>query len=284
MDNIDPNEKKEKNIQLIILIFGGICLLLIFAGFYFGFNGYQVFDMNLDKGMESFGNYASGTVVAFWSLAGVILIFIAFLGQKLELLYQKEELKLNRKELAETREEFKLQNKTLSKQNFENLFFQMLRNYTDIVHHIDIGSGDSRQSGRDCFYELYRLFKQRYGEFSQITDEKKRIELAYEKFFNDYQSDLGNYFKNLYHLFKYINNSTIDDKEMYINIMRAQLSTYELALFFYSCLSSYGKKKFKPLIERYNLVKNLPKNILIKSEHADLYTGVIYEEDERKQV
>jgi len=280
---------KEIKIQKWISILGWLCFILVIVGFIVGAYGYSAYDMRWDKGLESFGNFASGTVVGIWSLAGVILIFIAFLGQKFELQYQKEELILNRKELEETRmvmneqkKEFELQNKYLLEQNLSNHFFQLLKNYNEIVYNMDIGHDKYRKVGRDCFNTMYHDFKSLYNNmFISKNSEYNRVEISYLEFYEDNQSDLGNYYRNLYHLIKYIDKSTIENKQFYINIVRAQLSTYELGLLFYNGLSSYGNQKLKPLIERYNLIKNLPKNVLIKTEHAEFYSGIKFEEDER---
>ena len=65
---------------------------------------------------------------------------LAFAGLIVTLLYQKEELKLQREELAETRKElnaqrieFHEQNRTLRRQRFENTFFNMLSLQQEIV-------------------------------------------------------------------------------------------------------------------------------------------------------
>lgn len=278
----------ENNLQKWIKVLAVVCIMFVLVGFAVGIIGSGYFDLSDPTGIEAFGNFASGTVVALWSLSGVVLIFIAFLGQRLELLYQKEDLKLNRRELEETRRvlndqkaEFQQQNKMLSKQNFESLFFQLLRNHTEILYHMDVGNSNDKKSGRDCFPFLYEEFRSSYGSLNETADEPAKIKLSYKKFYGSYQNDLGSYFRNLYHIIKFVKNSDIEEKKTYTNIVRAQLSTFELALLFYNCLSDNGNRKFKPLVEEYNLVKNLPKEVLLMQDHAKLYTNIVFEEDER---
>ena len=295
MNITDISASRKENLELeqaivekTISFFNKAWKVLVGVGFAIGLLGLFWFDISSDRGMESFGNFAGGTVVAFWSLAGVILIYLAFLGQKLDLIFQKEELRLNRDELKANREvmneqkkEFELQNKMLSNQNFQNLFFQMLKNYTDIVINIDIGMGSSEVTGRDCFNQMFNSFRNEYNkQKSSDFSEQDKINSAYLQFYNPFQNDLGNYFRNLYHIFKLIESSEIEDKKSYANIVRAQLSTYEIALLFYNCLSPYGVRKFKPLVEKYNLTKNLPKKLILKPEHIELYSGISFEEDE----
>lgn len=84
------------------------------------------------------------------------------------------------------------------------------------------------------------------------------------------------YFRHLYHIFKFIDNSTFLDKSedditeryKYASILRATLSPYELVWLFYNGLSRYGKDKFKHLIEKYSLLKNIRVDILAYSREC----------------
>src|SRR5438093_2940126 len=56
---------------------------------------------NLDK----LGSFLQGAVGSLWALAGVFLIFIAFLGQRLQLLLQQKELDATRDDLNDQKRE-----------------------------------------------------------------------------------------------------------------------------------------------------------------------------------
>ena len=99
---------------------------------------------------------------------------------------------------------------------------------------------------------------------------------TYLRFYNKNQSDLGHYFRNLYHIIKLVKYSDIVDKLKYTNLVRAQLSSYELLLLFYNCLSTNGKEKFKPLIEEFHLLKNMPKKELIYPQDIEQYSNSAY--------
>ena len=74
-----------------------------------------------------------------------------------------------------------------------------------------------------------------------------------------HEPELGPYFRTLYHIFKFVDRDeaiTTQEKIDYANVARAQLSRFELAFMFYNCLTPYGEK-FKPLIERYGLLKHI---------------------------
>jgi hypothetical protein len=88
------------------------------------------------------------------------------------------------------------------------------------------------------------------------SDKSEFIDSVYKSFFDYKETILGHYFRNLYHIVKFVNNSNISNKREYTNILRAQLSVQELLLLHFNCLSQYGTK-FKPLVEEYSLLKNI---------------------------
>jgi hypothetical protein len=226
-------------------------------------------------GLNLLGDFYGGSVASIWSLAGLFFIYVAFLGQKQQLLYQQMEImysqlevKYTRLELEGQKQEMMEQNSTLRQQRFENTFFQLLRNHQDIVNDIDIrrklSSGESSvsQQGRDCFKTFYEKF---CGTINKNSPPDKTNQ-AYMRFYHGHQSDLGHYFRNLYHILKFINGAKEiieDDKFKYTSLLRALLSSYELALLFHNCLGDYGNEFFKPLVEKYSFLKNLDEELIM---------------------
>jgi hypothetical protein len=256
----------------IFVIIGFIILVwaAIFYGYYFNQNE---FSLNL------LGDFLAGTVSSIWSLAGLFFIYVAFLGQKqqllnqqLEIMFSQLEVKYTRLELAGQKEEMATQNATLIQQKFENTFFQLLANHNSIVNSLDImtSRGGNRQTfaqGRDCFVTFHQRFKTKVGTNDNIINVLQK----YNEFFQANVSDLGHYFRNLYHIIKFIDESEIENKKRYTNFVRAQLSSGELALLLYNCLSVFGHDKFKPLIEKYALLKNRDPSLLIHKAHEKGY-------------
>src|SRR5690606_27475816 len=88
--------------------------------------------------MEETGSYIGGFSAPFASLSGILFVYVAFLGQRLQLIYQQQDLRTNQKELQQTREELRgqkeqleLQNQQFEKQSFENTFFKLSKLYRD---------------------------------------------------------------------------------------------------------------------------------------------------------
>lgn len=236
-------------------------------------------------------------VAALWSLAGIFLIYVAFLGQKQQLLHQQLdiinsqlEVKYTRLELSGQKKEMKEQNNTLKKQRFENTFFQLISLFNSIVNALDIRDDNTQQvvaSGRECFVEFYSRFKRNIVRIAKHTspDQTKddanieQVLEAYQQLYDREKSDLSHYFRVIYRIFKFIDTSDVENKRHYASIARAQLSSHEQIMIFYNCLHDHGREKFKPLIERYAALKNLDWSLLISTADAGEYSRTAFGEN-----
>lgn len=209
---------------------------------------------------------------------------LAFAGLIATLLYQKEELKLQREELQQTREElkgqreeFEEQNKTLKRQRFENTFFNMLSLQQEITNNLFYQDEKENEQtitqhtykGREVFKEIYENATVKYEGFIYPKNTGLKLVLKHNGY-NAYTAiadttRFDHYFRNLYRIFKYIDTTDLIDQNeryQYACIVRSQLSDYELIMLFFNCLSDNGKEKFKPLIEKYAILKNIRHDLL----------------------
>lgn len=247
-----------------------------------------------------FGQAEGGTFGDMFGAINALFSGLAFLGIIIAIMLQKRELSLQRQELEDTRRvmegqrhQLQAQNETLRRQQFENTFFQLLRLHNDLVSAIDISEYFSVQEtnnitrieervikrGRDCFkifYEDLQTFYREVKDKNSDVHEMEHINSAYLRMFEIHQADMGHYFRNLYNIIKFIRNSSVNDRKLYTNLVRAQLSSYEHVLLFYNCLSELGHEKFNPLIEEYALLKNMPRKLLLTEDHAKLYHARAY--------
>ena len=60
---------------------------------YWGFFNLILFLYTGPQELHVFGDYSGGIVASFWSLAGLFIIYVAFLGQKKEIIYQQHEIR-----------------------------------------------------------------------------------------------------------------------------------------------------------------------------------------------
>lgn len=273
MQNADEIDGKSASLKWPIVFALGVLVLWAASG------------LLIHKFSDSPGTFGDtfGAINALFSGFAFAGVIYAILLQRVELKLQRNELQLTRAELAGQKEQLRAQNDTLRQQNFESTFFQLLRLHNDIVSSIDLRGSDGgavTQSGRDCFRMFYDRFKKRWGKAEpddQGNSAADRLDRTYLATYAAIEADVGHYFRSLYNIVKFVDGSSMENKRLYTNLIRAQLSTYELTLLFYNCLSSMGSEKFKPLVERYALLKMVPRKQLISESHLTLYASTAYE-------
>ncbi len=260
--------------SILFLIFLVIGVIVVWVT-----SGYLLYDLgDANKVTNLLGNLGDrGTFGDMFGAVNSLFTGLAFAGliytillQKEELSLQREELKLTRGELQGQKETMQAHNKQIALQNFEGTFFQMLRLHNDLLNSIDImtggqtrhgGSGSALKvhSGRDCFSIIWAKYESLFQKNIQDENYERKMYIngKFKNLWTEYENEIGHYFRSLYHIVKFIDNSKIENKKHYTNIVRAQLSGQELIIIFYNCIY-FSNLKFKPLIEKYSLLKHLP--------------------------
>lgn len=196
-------------------------------------------------------------------------------------------LMLQRQDISQSKIETKNNRDMLSKQNFEMTFFNMLQMHHKIVDDFDVyNRGKLVATGRDCYKRLHRELTGRYERRLEKENEVPLVTImyAYEALHDKWKHDLEHYFRNLYNIVKFIDQSNIaeeheqnqKEKFKYANILAAQLSTFEVVLLFYNGLSKYGRRRAKPLIEKYSLLENMDENELLSFSFLNCYDKKAY--------
>lgn len=270
MNIFDENKK-----FFMHMLFSLVILLWVVSGIVLQ----SLFPELADRGQfgDSFG--VVNALFAGLAFAGVIC---AILLQMKIFELQRRQLELQEQEMQATRAEIKGQKETLQKQNFENSFFQLLGMHSEIVNSMAIEN--KRYSGRECFgYMLNNKLK--YAYYNPPPNRTQEdLNALYEQLSAEFQTHVGYYFRHLYNVVKFVDqhdffgdDAEFEAKKFYTNLVRAQLSSDELGLLFYNCLSDRGAK-FKDLVEKYALFEDMPLDVLIKEEHKYLYEPSAYGE------
>jgi len=163
------------------------------------------------------------------------------------------------------------QRESNSRQNFESNFFSLLSHFQDIVSQIDverikttrIGTSAKtknethvvrKMEGRDAIRRMLELLR---GSLN--TTDFKNVKIVckkYDKFFDKWCDDLGHYFRILYHIFRMIDERCPGDQVYYARLVRAHLSSSEIALLSYNLVCGEGRDKFIKYAEKYALLHN----------------------------
>jgi len=241
-------------------------LVLIACVFYFSWS----FDLagplsGMDR--EELGQFGDS-----WGFVTSVFSALAFIGVLFNNGMQRKALKQATRISTE-------QASFIRHQQFESSLFQMLGLLQEILKDIDI-SGTSHRTGRDCFKVFYEIDLRR-AYYNSLTRKRKltlepialkfykvNIGLVFNRVYEKRQQDLGHYFRFLYNIFKFISESDLDQKykKKYANLVRAQLSNYELLMLFYNCMSAHGGNFEKYAIE-FSLFDNMPIGELLNKRH-----------------
>jgi len=278
---MNKNSSKLKKLDWLLGI--AFLLLAVSVGFYL-YNFYHPNFSSDNTDWGTFGDFMGGTLNPLFALLSLYAIIYT-------IKIQTEELELTRDEMRKSNLSQEEQSQSLQRQTFENTFFKMIDLHNQIVNSflliqkykieknpmrsfntlepeaiktpqnykvlgIDIKIPDDRDyRGREVMYQLLKIFKkcQKMSKppFAAFKDN------AYEAFHEEFQNVIGYYFGTIYQILKFIDNSTITDKERYSALYRSQFSAFELELLFYHGAGEVGKRKFMPLLIKYEFFEHL---------------------------
>ncbi|XOV93048.1 MAG: putative phage abortive infection protein [Bacteroidota bacterium] len=250
--------KGKSPLQKYFVIFLGFAtfmsILVGFAIIYFVFTeikGLETTDvLDLNK-LSLIGEFFGGAVGPIWSLAGVILFYLA-------LIYQRRELELQREELVETRYIMDNQSKTIEIQQFENTFFQLLEFHLDAAKRIE---NHATGNGFDKMYQDFQKGvtatkrKRKKDGSSSVLDEEA-FETSFRQVYDSYRNSLSHYMESYKSLLFFVNNKS-KDPAFYINIIKPHLTEQEVLIQFYWLVTYDKDPKFIKIVEKYTLFERL---------------------------
>lgn len=254
-----------------------IFLVSIYGGFLFIIS-WPINDFSISNA-GVFGD-SFGVLTSLFSGLAFAGLIITILMQREELQLQREEISLTRGELSGQKKEMQKQNEYLNIQRFENTFFKMIE-LLDLCRK-DINFREAY--GRDAIRNLYKSLIEEYFHktswpdgrthrvFKESCKTKEGVSTAYKDFYEMSGDELGQYYRTMFNVLKLVDSADfLPNKKIYTNLLRAQLSRYELLLLLFNCISSYGDGKMAPLVIKFDLLKHLESE-LIPSENRNIYS------------
>lgn len=263
--DITKKIKNFENLAWMFIVVGGLA-----------FTSYFLFKyLFREPPLSEIGDFTGGVVNAFWALAGLFFIYVAFLGQQKQIKQQQTEIRINREELELNREELKLtreelkgqkeqmieQNKILAQQRFETTFFNMLTLYESMVSELEYTCiieplRDSQKQimlnfgedhGNQDFYTLrgkpiFSFFNVDMAcIFNTIKDNSNfrqlKMQEAYDSRYEMYKQCLDRYFRSFLQILVLFDNfESLYNPSFYLNLLKAKQSKEEISLIFYAML------------------------------------------------
>lgn len=220
------------------------------------------------------GDFIGGTVGPLWSIAGLLLVYVAYLAQR-------EQLKIQQDEIREAGEQ-------VSRQRLETTFFNLLQMHHQLVAAFSTytkayqpwsapASGNPlvEKRARDCLDVFLRRLG---GEVrADKVDESSRVDRlarAYPIFYFKHEAPLGAYFGNIRAILEIIASAA---HEEYARVYRAQFSETELALLLYHAgwRALIGDGDLLRTLMRYDFFATLRPEMLIDASDIDVIRGIV---------
>lgn len=274
------SEERNSNRIMLAIIFSAI-LIIATTTFVYAWKFHGTSSSGNPEAWGQFGDYLGGTLNPALSFLALIAVLLTFRLQSIE-------LRNSTIEMTKSSEALQEQVKSQRKQNFENTFFSLIRLHQDIIQSTQSANHyGNAVHGRESFRSLFQIFRAIYerkfhaGKNVLENINVENIQSSWDEFIIDHQHIVGHYFRNIYTIVKFIDDSEIEEKYTYIKILRAQLSSPELALLFFNCLHSAGSKKFKPLVEQYGLLENMDTRMIPNfAQHKYFFKSSAYSLDD----
>jgi len=265
-----------------LMFFEALAIVFILVGIFVIVMVFTIANMDtfLGQGILDYSEFIGGLVGSLWSLSSVFLFYASLSSQKEELEEQKILLVQQISEVIKQTDEFRKQNLMAKEQKDEETFFQLLRFHNEIISSIELDSSEmdfstgktvvKTISGRRAFVEYYSIYKRFFQEaadtlmLGEMSTEimQKVVDNSYNQFYEEYQADMGHYFRNLYNILRFIDNiSEEENSKFYLSLLFAQLSNFELALIFFHGLLT-ANSDYKEIIEKYGLLSTVPRDEL----------------------
>lgn len=195
-----------------------------------------------------FGDYVGGTVGTIVGIISIYLVYVTYTSQ----------VKFARK-----------QDEAMKRQQFETTYFGLLEQQQMIRNQLKGAVGNEVYEGILYLQVLKSQLSDALSELNYIQDQvteenkvmlKNKVNSLYMDFFLPNVSNLGHYFRHLYHILKHIEDSQMPDAKKYADLLQSQLSNDELYLLAINGISNYGRKKMLPLMDKYGLLENYNAN------------------------
>ena len=203
--------------------------------------------------LGTFGDFFGGTI-------NPVLTYLTIIGIVITIFLQKRQLNESKSQYIHQQIESNLYNLIDIHNSIANelkLDFNEITNITDSPQFIPlIDLWGKTITGRAVFDAIYKLV-------TDVADESPCIAQTnrYRKLQDNNNHILGHYFRNLYQILKIINESSLspDSKKTYTNIIRAQLSSSELAILLLNCLDDIvDDGAFRKLLIDYQFLEHIP--------------------------
>ncbi|MEO9885686.1 MAG: putative phage abortive infection protein [Balneola sp.] len=238
----------EKNLVPIFLSLASIILSGVVGIYWIYFNDYSISPDNSNWG--DFGSFVGGVSSAFLSFLTILLLALTL----------KNQSKLSRIT------------------QFEQSFFELFNLHQSITEKMDgevqinttVDWAPKPYHGLGYINACSQFLENEFSGISdlvRITDRDKKVNLkksfqseideCYDFLYKGKETQLGHYFRSIYNIMKFINESNVPEKKKYFDLLQSFLTDSELHLIFYNGIGRHGRKRLRQLMDEYSFLENI---------------------------
>ncbi|MFT6905961.1 MAG: hypothetical protein ACJAS1_002624 [Oleiphilaceae bacterium] len=242
---------------------------------------YSTFLVSVSWPIENFTIDKAGIFGDSFGVITSLFSGLAFCGMIITILLQKEELRLQRLELAETRTEIREQKDIFRNQNFNDSFYKLLEFRNDNLKEISVCIPDKneRVCGVEALVFLLSKFTENYkkkvvGEYIK-SDEDTKLAIEYTLFvvIQNTLHRQGRYLGTLQSIYALIDTELekIEQKEVYWELISSQLTVYEAKYLFFSCLVAKEDDLLRKYLHEAKFFQNRSSSMGISKTQKKIY-------------
>ena len=266
------------SLGVVALLFSLLIALLVFFHFQLGVDIWGLGIKNPESAQYwgQIGDFVGG-------ILNPLLSFCALIAVLYNLVLQRKELEMARADAREAQRTQNRQSEIFEIQNFESVFFRLLETHSKLSAGVKYKAGKTGYTtmleGGSAFESMAdRYFRIPLRQNKSLDDDLvHKISGKAQAFMADNTSLIGHYFRNMYQILKYIDGFgrtsgrtdpgvvSMESRRVfryyqrqrdYANMLRAQLSSGEVACLFLNCLTDQGSG-LKYYVEKYSMLKTV---------------------------
>ncbi len=239
-------------------IIGVVSLFIIMIVYYFGIRCFFHEPLSAGTFGDSYG--AMGSFISGVALIGVI---VTMRIQQIQMSQQNSQIEYQNRQIEKQNNQIAEQNKYLLRGEINDTFFKLLGQIKEIKKDMGWSVSDGEK-----LIDIYKELKTDFEKSPQV----KSVEI-FQKFYDTHRVEFDNYFRTLIYMLRYLNDHHIDfeEKRVYSNLLRAQLSQEEAALIYYNMedRTSRNKGLLQEYIQKYNLLADLKDWVDLHEPHVE---------------
>lgn len=221
------------------------------------------------------GGFLAGTTGVLWASAGLLLVYLAFRGQRSQVAVQEEQLRLQYDELRRGQAELKQQQRALRqqlaasrRQQFESTLFALVERHHQVVAELRHYDGESWHKGPSALPQIARELVERFSRNARTMEVLAAARNAFAWACLQNRSDHRHYFNVLGVLLRFVRSAPPSRRADYATLVSSQLSVDEQVMVLFAAFHPATAATVDALLIDRTLLSGLAENDVLEPLYA----------------